>query len=678
MADRTTVKPQQYLLNHDRQILSGKPRFGRRNGPGARMLRVHLRRACKSQFQFPDIGMRTSDRVKIWPGLIDRLAALVHPKVQGDAMERARHILFVSLRLGLVLAAFVSVPIYFTLHGKPGPLDAIAFAWVAAPLLAVWAAMRTGNLKFAHAVSALGFVGLAATLSLGSPSIPAAASMWLVLAPLDTLMTFSIPMTIAAGAASLIVLAAIVLVKAAGLVGSGFNLADLTTALFALLAIAYACASVAGAIHLADVRRRGLTLGSARYRSLVETIGELVLGIDRAGNVNYAGEAGEQRIGRSARELRGRGLFERIHVADRPAFLKLAADAADSGSTVTADIRIRISTDQVTVAGDINAPVFHWFELRARRVRLEDGDGLNRANVQVIAALRDINAARQHATDLEAARFEAEKANRWKDRFLANVSHELRTPLNAIIGFSEILGNSELMPTDQAKQIEYARIIHESGHHLLAVVNSILDISKIEAGSFDILPEHFEVQPIVDQCCDMLSLKAKANGIELVRNYAPQLDELVADKRAFKQVIINLLSNAVKFTPSNGTVTVNVRAEGNSMIFEVSDTGIGIRPPDLARLGDPFFQARATYDRPYEGTGLGLSVVRGLVGLHGGNIILESAPDVGTRVTVRLPMDCRAVAKESRTSAKIEAMPLKPKTGGDLFSNQPDMVKKIA
>ena len=109
MADRTTVKPQQYLLNHDRQILSGKPRFGRRNGPGARMLRVHLRRACKSQFQFPDIGMRTSDRVKIWPGLIDRLAALVHPKVQGDAMERARHILFVSLRLGLVLAAFVSV-----------------------------------------------------------------------------------------------------------------------------------------------------------------------------------------------------------------------------------------------------------------------------------------------------------------------------------------------------------------------------------------------------------------------------------------------------------------------------------------------------------------------------------------------------------------------------------------
>lgn len=616
--------------------------------------------------------------MKIWPGLIDRLAALVHPEVQGDAIERARHVLFIGLRLGLVLAAFIAVPPYFALQGAPGPLDALAFAFVLAPLLAVSVATKSGNLERAHAVSALGFLGLATTLSFGSSTIPAAAMIWLVLVPLDALMAFSIRLTVAAGASALAALAVIVAAKTAGVAGSGYALADLTTGLFAAIALAYSCASVAGAIHLADVRRRGLTLGSARYRSLVETIGELVLGIDRAGNVNYAEEAGEQRIGRSARELRGRGLFERIHVADRPAFLKLAGDAADGDATVAADIRIRISADDHPCEGEFAAPIFHWFEMRARRVRLEDRDGLGKANVQVIAALRDVDGARQHASDLEAARLEAEKANRWKDRFLANVSHELRTPLNAIIGFSEILGDNELMPADKAKQIEYARIIHESGHHLLSVVNSILDISKIEAGSFDILPEHFDVQPIVDQCCDMLSLKAQANGIELVRSYASQLDELVADKRAFKQVIINLLSNAVKFTPTNGVVTVNVRAEGNSMLFEVSDTGIGIRSPDLARLGDPFFQARSTYDRPYEGTGLGLSVVRGLVGLHGGAITLESAPEVGTRVTVRFPLDCRAVAKESRTSAKIEAIPLKPKTGGDRFSNQTDMVKKIA
>ena len=603
---------------------------------------------------------------------------MTHPSVHGDANERARHVLFISLRLGLVLTALVCVPPYFAISGKAGAFDAVAFAWVLAPLLSVWLTMRTGNLRAAHAASAAGFIFLASVLSLGSQSMPAAAIMWLVLLPLDALLLGSLAIAGWTGGAALLALIALAGLKAAGLTGDSLVIIEPLATLFAAIAIVYAAFSVACRIHLGNLRRRGLTMGSARYRSLVETIGELVIGIDRSGNVHFAGEAGDQRIGRSTRELRGRGLFERVHVGDRPAFLKLAADAADGDSTKTAEIRIRVSADETPADGGFESPLFHWFELRARRVRSDDGDPVPGANVQVIAALRDIHAARAYAGELEAARTEAEKANRWKDRFLANVSHELRTPLNAIIGFSEILGNKDLMPTDQAKQIEYARIIHESGHHLLSVVNSILDISKIEAGSFDIVPEPFEVQPILDQCCDMLSLKAETNSIDLVRNYSADLEELVADKRAFKQVIINLLSNAVKFTPSKGTVSLNVRAEGNSMVFEVADTGIGIRSPDLARLGDPFFQARSTYDRPYEGTGLGLSVVRGLVGLHGGNIMLESAPDVGTRVTVRFPMDCRAISKDSRTSAKIEAIPLRSKTGGDQFSNPPELVKKIA
>lgn len=603
----------------------------------------------------------------------------MHQSARADAVERTRHILFIAIRLALVLTALVSVPPYLALQGTPNPIDAIVFAWALVPLGAVWFASRTGDLLIAHVISLTGLIGMATTLAIGDPGLSAAATMWLILAPLDAIFAFSIPLIVAAGGLALLAIVGIGLLKVLGIAISGVPISDMTSTIVVSLAVVYVCAMAIGAIHLNEVRRRSQTIGTARYQTLTGVIGDLVLRLDRSGNALFAGNASEHLMGRSARELMGRGLFERVHVADRPAFLKTASEAADSATTVSTVLRIRVSkqANEENLAGP-EAPLFRWFELRCHRVSIEDLRIHASEGVHILAILRDVTAAKQHESELESARLEAELANKWKDHFLANVSHELRTPLNAIIGFSEILGNKEMMPADPAKQIEYARIIHESGHHLLAVVNSILDISKIEAGSFDILPEPFEVRPLIDQCCDMLSLKAQANGIMLERRYADRLEELVADKRAFKQVIINLLSNAVKFTPSNGVVSVDVYPEGNSMIFEVADTGIGIRTLDLGRIGDPFFQARATYDRPYEGTGLGLSVVRGLVGLHGGNIKIESAPSEGTRVTVRFPLDCRTIAKEYRTSAKIEALPLKNRTGAETFSSTPDMVKKIA
>lgn len=618
--------------------------------------------------------------MKTAAGLADWLELLVHKSARGDEIERTRHVLFIAIRLALVLAALVSVPPYLVLQGAPNPIDAIVFGWALTPLAAVWMASRTGDLLRAHTVSLVGLIGMAVTLAFGAPGLSIPSTIWLVLAPLDAIFAFSIPLIIGAGASALLAVFAIAGLKAAGIAATGGLVSDTTASIVLSLAVVYVCAMATGAIHLHETRRRSQTIGMARYQTLAGVIGDLVLRLDRSGAVLYSGAASEQIIGRSPRELMGRGLFERVHVADRPAFLKAASDAVDSASAVRVDLRIRVSLspeDLPTIAPE--APIFRWFELRAHRVAIDDTPLHADDGVHIVAVLRDVTSAKQHESDLEAARLEAESANKWKDRFLANVSHELRTPLNAIIGFSEILGSREMTPTDPAKQIEYARIIHESGHHLLAVVNSILDISKIEAGSFDILPEPFEIQPLIDQVCDMLSLKAEENGVEIVRSYPDRLEELVADKRAFKQVMINLMSNAVKFTPRNGKVNVSVRPEGAAMVFEVSDTGIGIRTLDLSRLGDPFFQARATYDRPYEGTGLGLSVVRGLVGLHGGNIKIESAPSEGTRVTVRLPLDCRTIAKEHRTSAKIEALPLKyNRTGAEPFSSTHDMVKKIA
>jgi two-component system, cell cycle sensor histidine kinase DivJ len=272
-----------------------------------------------------------------------------------------------------------------------------------------------------------------------------------------------------------------------------------------------------------------------------------------------------------------------------------------------------------------------------------------------------------------------------KDRLLANVSHELRTPLNAILGFSEILGDAELAPRDPLKQREYAGIIHASADHLLSVVNMILDMSKIEARRFAIAPESFEIEPLIHACCDMLRLKAEQGGVELVLTPLRSSTMLIADKRACRQIVINLLSNAVKFTRSGGRVTIDASVENGWLALHVDDTGIGIAPGHFARLGDPFFQVRSSYDRMFEGTGLGLSLVRGLVGLHGGTLSLESAIEMGTRVTVRLPLDCRGRAPSDAAPARIETIasaPKAPHAAGPLqsssISSDATKEKKIA
>ena len=243
-----------------------------------------------------------------------------------------------------------------------------------------------------------------------------------------------------------------------------------------------------------------------------------------------------------------------------------------------------------------------------------------------------------------------------KDRLLANVSHELRTPLNAILGFSEMLADPMLAPASVESRSEYARIIHTSAQHLLSVVNLLLDMSKLEAGRYEIEPEPFAIGPLIRNCVDMVRLKAEERGVALDASNAYSEQEILADKRACRQILLNLMSNAVKFTPPKGQVTVEVEIVGDRIEISVSDTGIGISAEHLPRLGDPFFQARSGYDRISEGAGLGLAMVRGLVGLHGGTVSIESAPGVGTRVAVRLPVDGRAAPKFGDSSPRFEVL----------------------
>jgi cell cycle sensor histidine kinase DivJ len=200
-----------------------------------------------------------------------------------------------------------------------------------------------------------------------------------------------------------------------------------------------------------------------------------------------------------------------------------------------------------------------------------------------------------------------------------------------------------MMQLDKARRHEYALLIGESGHHLLSVVNGILDMSKIESGNFEITPEPFSPAPAIGTCCDLMALRAREAGIDLVCRVPSDLPDIVADKRAVKQILINLLSNAIKFTQRGGKVVVSGEAGHAHLSFTVEDTGVGIGEDDLRHVGDPFFQVRTAYDRSHDGTGLGLSIVKGLVELHAGELVIRSRVGAGTSVSVRLPIDCEAV-----------------------------------
>ena len=252
-----------------------------------------------------------------------------------------------------------------------------------------------------------------------------------------------------------------------------------------------------------------------------------------------------------------------------------------------------------------------------------------RADAALVAALARVDAA-------EAARDDALAANRAKSRFLAEMSHELRTPLNAVLGFSDTMRMRMFGPISD-RYGEYAELIHESGRHLLDLINDLLDMSKIEADRYELDREPFDVGEAAAAAVRLVRRQADEAGVSLRTSLPPRPLEVDADRRAIKQIVINLLANAVKFTPSGGAVTLAVQAAGSELEIVVSDTGVGIAPEDLRRLGRPYEQAGEA-DQRSQGTGLGLSLVRALAGLHGGAVTIESRLGDGTAVTVRLPV----------------------------------------
>ncbi len=251
-----------------------------------------------------------------------------------------------------------------------------------------------------------------------------------------------------------------------------------------------------------------------------------------------------------------------------------------------------------------------------------------------------VRQARARSAELEAAREQAESANRSKSSFLANLSHELRTPLNAIIGFGEILESELLGPHSDPAYRDYSRDIRASGQHLLSLINDLLDLAKAEADKLTLNEEWFDLSAAIGATLRIVQGQAQAQGVALsVRPLDPQ-PALLGDNRKVRQIVLNLLSNAIKFTPSGGRVTVTAAiAPDGGLTVSVADTGIGMSPADIDKAMTAFQQVETSYTRRHAGTGLGLPLTKRLVELHGGMLRIDSAVGVGTTVSVRFGAD---------------------------------------
>lgn len=405
-----------------------------------------------------------------------------------------------------------------------------------------------------------------------------------------------------------------------------------------VLAAAPAAALGIGAVlmlarnRIAPAARPDEALDPATMRSLIEKVRDGVLRMSPDGKVAFASASAAQFLGAPRYALAGTGLFDRIHVLDRPAWLTAFDHARRTGAVRALQLRLRCDDPD----GPPRAPRFVWTAVEISPAA-EAGE--------LVVILEDITDQKAREADAAAIAAARDALPDDRARVFATIGHELRTPLNAMVGFAEMMTSGISGPLNETQK-DYAGLIGRSGRHLIGVVDMLLDLSRLEAGRVELSPTRFDPSTIIAPSFALLEPMAAEHGVRLISQLPGALPQISADERAFRQILTNLVSNAIKFSRKDGVVTVSMRRQGANLCLQVADTGIGMGPDCLARLGEPFFQGQQGFDRRYEGTGLGLSIVKGLAALHGGRMVAMSSPGEGTVMSVLLPINGPATKVE--------------------------------
>ena len=499
---------------------------------------------------------------------------------------------------------------------------AVAIAGLLAPAILALLGFQLHSLAVLEQAGLILFAGLIGYLAALTGGVVSPLVVWFALVPAEAALAGGRTAVVRAGVAAGVVLLMLACVQALGALPPS----RLTMPLWEIYAVSVLAALVQAVLVAAAAQDRqhaadmAAAEGAAMYRFLAENAMDLITRHSSDGRICFASPASTALLGRAPSEIEGLAPSAIVHADDLTAMQGAFMESAYFGRAGGAEVRLKHR--------DKN---YVWAEIRCRPAPQSQD-----APADIVAVTRDISERKVQERALVEARDAAMSASHAKTAFLANMSHELRTPLNAIIGFSEVMTREMFGPVGPRYQ-EYSRLIHESGGHLLELINSVLDMSKIEAGKFELFEELFDLDEVTNAAVRFVKLQAERSGVAISTAIAPNAQRIFADKRAVKQILLNLLTNGVKFTPRGGMVRIGAMVDGSGLEIAVSDTGTGISKSDLEKLGRPFEQVEGAATRAKEGTGLGLALVKSLAVLHGGDALLESALGEGTIVRVRLP-----------------------------------------
>lgn len=551
----------------------------------------------------------------------------VNPSIVSGSEDFSTHARFIGISVCLAAVSVILAPIVLVSNILlPQSLSFLICLFLFASTAAAFVS-RTANLRLAQTAA---LVGIAASVVLIStlPQVPTSFCLIaLAIVPLEATIWRMNRSVVIGSFIALIGLLAVILLsggigQVAGEVGSS------NAHWMAKLGVAYAIFTAYRFNQQFNDSERQSRQEAERFKAISQNSGELITRHKRDGSTLFASCASRRLLGVSADELVGSGLFEKIHLQDRIHFLKAISDAGHSGSDQNCTVRIRYR-------GDGNV-LWRRVDIRARAFDSEQG-----GNREIVCAMRDVTRENELALELEEALSKTDQFSRSQRQFLAKMSHELRTPLNSIIGFSDILRSELFGKLPYERHAEYVELIQDSGQHLLNVVNDMLDMARIDAGKYELSLSTFAMNDVVDSTVKMLQPIAEKKSISVLAKIDDKLPQVTADRRACQQILINLVSNAVKFSPENAHVAIGVKPFGRSFKISVKDNGIGIDNDLVNKVGEPFVQGDSGNDRQFEGSGLGLSVVKGLVEVHEGEFKIKSIKGEGTEVTVTLPVTSR-------------------------------------